>query len=158
LIAPGCTTISPAARDLAPTRANDRDFAVTAGADLPLAGDHFVGDGGSLRITVAADHAVMVIAGDVDEVTYSALVGILRRAAEGSGPILIDLAGVEYCDLAGLRTIVGMTRVSGHDQADPRSVELRGVPPHLMAVLRIVGWDATAGLTLHERNQGTEPA
>jgi anti-anti-sigma regulatory factor len=153
MTSPGCTTISTPARDPAPTLVNDHDFAVVVGADLLLADDHFVVDRRALRITVAADPAVMVITGEVDEVTYSALVSILRSAAEDSGPILIDLAGVEYCDLAGLRMIVGMTRASGHDHTGPRSVVLRGVPPHLMAVLRIVGWDATAGLTLHERNQ-----
>jgi hypothetical protein len=43
---------------------------------------------------------------------------------------------------------------SGHGA---RSVVLHGVPPHLKALRRIVGWDCTPGLVLHERARSTLP-
>lgn len=78
------------------------------------------------------------------------MVDVLSRASENPGPIEVNLAGLEDCDLAGLRAIVGLTGMSGHDHTGPRSVVLHGTPPHLTAVMRILGWDSTPGLTLHE--------
>ena len=151
MTSPLCTTISPPVRDRAATRVDDHDFGTEASAYLPPVVDHFVFEDGALRIGVAGSPALMVIAGDVDEATYPGLVGVLQRAAEDHGPIQVDLAGVEYCDLAGLRAIVGMTRAIGHDHIGPRSVALNGVPLHLTVVMRIVGWDSTPGLTCTSR-------
>ena len=66
--------------------------------------------------------------------------------------LIIDLANVRYCDLAGLRAIVRLTLADnrGPDHGG-RRVTVHDMPEHLSNILRILGWDATPGLVLAER-------
>jgi anti-anti-sigma factor len=101
-------------------------------------------DDGVLRITCTTMPPVVVISGEIDESTYSALVEVLSKLAYGRDEIHVDLAGVEYCDIAGLRAIVNLTGEHG------RRVVLHQAPPQLKAAIRIVGWDTIPGLALQE--------
>ena len=58
---------------------------------------------GPLRITDMDSMPGLVIAGEIDEDTYPVLVARLNDLAAGAPEFHFDLAGVEYCDLAGLR-------------------------------------------------------
>jgi hypothetical protein len=60
-------------------------------------------DDGVLRITSIGSPASLAIAGDIDGYTYAALLDTLRRLTDGLHEIHINLADVDYCDLAGLR-------------------------------------------------------
>lgn len=110
-------------------------------------------DAQALRFSVAGNPPVLAIAGDIDEDTYPLLVRTLAEL--GGSEIHLSLAGVEFCDLAGLRAIVALAG-TGRDGPRPgpdgprpgRRVVLHDVPPQLQTVLRIVGWDATAGLVI----------
>ena len=52
---------------------------------------------------------VVHLAGDIDEWTYRILTEVLAMAAAtGWDPIQVDLAGVGYCDVAGLRAILSL--------------------------------------------------
>lgn len=148
MTAPERQAITQPGRDRPGRLAHDRGRADEASGDTCAASDHFVFGGGALRLGVAAGQALIAMSGDIDEASHLDLVGILHRVAQNPGPIQIDMTAVEYCDLAGLRAILGLTGAS-HDAAGPRSVALHGLAPHLAKVLRIVGWDATPGLTLH---------
>lgn len=76
--------------------------------------------------------------------------------AAGACTITRDLAGVEYCDLAGLRAIIRLAGSAGsHDHEGTRLV-LHEVPGYLVAVLQILGWDTTPGLTIEK--PGERPA
>jgi ABC-type transporter Mla MlaB component len=99
-------------------------------------------DNGVLRITLLPD-ARIGLAGEIDEDTYPALIGALEELAGQVPEVHLDLAGVLYCDLAGLRAI---TRLAEGSRA--RRVVLHGIPPQLHAVLSIVGWDSTPGLVI----------
>jgi hypothetical protein len=62
----------------------------------------------------------------------------------------VDLAGVEFCDVAGLRAIISLV-----DRRDPRcpaagEIILVHLPSCLDTLLRVLGWDATPGLTVGE--------
>lgn len=107
-------------------------------------------DDGVLRITCSGSPPVLALAGEIDEATYPGLVRALDEAAGGEREVHFDLAGVEYCDLAGLRAIVCVTGADRDGQGGWRRVVLHHLRPELMTVLRIVGWDSTAGLTLDE--------
>jgi ABC-type transporter Mla MlaB component len=102
-------------------------------------------DDGVLRMTPVGNPPVLIIDGEIDEDTYAALV---QKLGEFTGPadIHLNLAGVRYCDLAGLRAMVLLTGASPGGRG--RRVVLHEVPPHLRAVLGIVGWDSTPGLVL----------
>jgi anti-anti-sigma factor len=102
--------------------------------------------GEALRITEMGSPTGLVLAGEIDEDTYPALVAKLNELAIGVPEIHFDLAGLEYCDLAGLRAIIRLAS-TGHDEHVKRVV-LHDVPWRLQTVLRIVGWDSTPGLVI----------
>jgi anti-anti-sigma regulatory factor len=115
---------------------------------------HAVYDDGVLRITRSDRPPVVALAGEIDEATYPGLVAALDQAVDGQREVHFDLAGVEYCDLAGLRAIVCVTGIDLDGRGGWRRVVLHELPPELQTVLRIVGWDSTPGLTMDERPGG----
>jgi ABC-type transporter Mla MlaB component len=117
-----------------------------------MTGDRAVYDDGVLRITSTDDPPGLAIAGEIDESTYPGLIAALRGFTEGPAEVHFSLSEVSYCDLAGLRALVCMTGSSGTgapcNGGGARRVVLHQVPPHIVTVLRIVGWDSTPGLAL----------
>lgn len=129
-----------------------------------MTSSYAVYDDGVLRITSTTDPPGLSIAGEIDESTYPGLLGALQGVADSRAEVHVSLSGVRYCDLAGLRAIVCVTGAGGCDgsvnghRAVRRAVVLHEVPAQIVAVLRIVGWDATPGLTLGLRDGGNPPA
>jgi hypothetical protein len=127
-----------------------------ATSDLPLsreggvppqfpAGSWDMADDGMLRITRAASSSRLMLAGDIDEQSIPFLTAALAGTADGSGEVHADLAGVDYCGLAGLRVLTGLG--GGQDHL-PRRLVLHHLPAHLTEVLRILGWDTSPGLAI----------
>jgi ABC-type transporter Mla MlaB component len=108
---------------------------------------HVMYDDGVLRITQSGPPPVVALAGEIDEATFPGLLNALDQALDGQSEVHFDLAGVEYCDLAGLRAILCVT---GGGPDGWRRVVLHRLPPELQTVLRIVGWDSIPGLTMDE--------
>jgi anti-anti-sigma regulatory factor len=115
------------------------------------ASGHAMFDDGVLRITRSGRPPVVALVGEIDEATYPGLVSALDQAADGESEVHFDLAGVEYCDLAGLRAIICVTGVGLDGRGGWRRVVLHELSPKLQTVLRILGWDSTPGLTMDER-------
>src|SRR5258707_1044460 len=115
-------------------------------------------DDGVLRITSCIGRpASLAIAGDIDGYTYAALLDTLRRLTDGLQEIHINLADVDYCDLAGLRAIILLAGGSAnHDRGGARLV-LHEVPGQLKTILQILGWDTTPGLVIEEPGQRSVP-
>jgi anti-anti-sigma regulatory factor len=108
-----------------------------------------VSDDGELRITRLGDQPWLVVEGEIDEYSYKGLIRVLASVARDPGEIHIDLADVEYCDVAGLRAFVVLAAAPCRGHGGARVV-LHQVPSHLVTVLHILGWDATSGLTIAE--------
>ena len=121
-----------------------------------LGGDPPVYDDGVLRITritgpgaageagpgpAAGLGSIYSLAGEIDESTLGGLAGKLAEITAGLDEVHLDLAALDYSDLAGLRVIVQLAMPG-------RRVVLHRVPAHLRAVLGIVGWDSVPGLEL----------
>jgi len=103
-------------------------------------------DNGVLRITETISPAGLAFTGEIDEATYPALVTSLHDIAERHHEFHLDLGGVSYCDLAGLRAIV---RLADDGNAGPvRRVRLHNVPHHMRVALAVTGWDALPGLAV----------
>jgi ABC-type transporter Mla MlaB component len=131
--------------------AGEQDLARGPNVDL-RAGEWAVSGNGTLRIARTGSPLGLVITGEIDESTYSGLVRALEGLTAAPGEIHVDLTGLLYCDIAGLRAIVDLTGARCRSsRAGSRRVVLHEVPPQLRAALRIVGWDSTPGLVLHER-------
>jgi anti-anti-sigma regulatory factor len=114
-----------------------------------MASSHDVYDDGVLRVTSTASPPMVVITGEIDESNYSGLVGALDMLANGRDEVHINLGGVNFCDLAGLRAIIRLaeTGPGAHDRPGPRLV-LHAVPRQVLRVLQIVGWDTMPGLVI----------
>lgn len=82
------------------------------------------------------------IEGVVDVRSHHHLREALRVVAEPDRNVHLDLAGLEFLDLGGLRLLIGFAR----SRAAGRHVELAGLAPHLRQVIALVGWDDTPGL------------
>jgi anti-anti-sigma regulatory factor len=104
-----------------------------------------------LNITFHREPATLQLAGVVDDSTYPVLTRSLARAAlSGATAIRIDLTGVEFCDLAGLRAITSLANPAGQGPGTVRQVTIAHLPAQLTGIIRILGWDATPGLILVE--------
>jgi anti-anti-sigma factor len=101
-------------------------------------------DDGVLRITripAPSPAPGFALAGEIDESTVRGLAAKLAELVANLDEVHLDLGALAYSDLAGLRVIVQLA-------AGGRRVVLHRVPPHLRAVLAIVGWDTAPGLEL----------
>ncbi|WP_170177516.1 STAS domain-containing protein [Thermomonospora umbrina] len=103
-------------------------------------------DDGALRIVRTARPPGLSLAGEIDDVTYPALVAALEGLAGecASGDLHLDLSRVGFCDVAGLRAMVGLAERLG----DGRRVVLHAPAAPLRTVLRVVGWDDARGLVV----------
>jgi ABC-type transporter Mla MlaB component len=108
----------------------------------------------ALRITQAHDQAGLIIAGDVDESGYPLLLRSLA-ALDHHGDKHIDLGGIEFCDLAGLRAIVCAGRL-GEEASQGQQVCLHAVPPQLRKIMQILGWDDRPGLVFDAGSLSSE--
>jgi|SRR5229473_54359 len=78
----------------------------------------------------------MVLAGDIDEATYGGLTAALSSVADVPGDIHVDLGGVQFCDVAGLRALVPLAGASGlTPDLQDRRVVLHTLSAHLKTVL-----------------------
>jgi anti-anti-sigma factor len=100
-------------------------------------------DDGALRITqIPGPGSGYALAGEIDEAAFPALARKLDEIAADLDEVHLNLAALDYTDLAGLRVIVGLA------DAGRRGVVLHQVPPHLRAILNIVGWDTAPGIEI----------
>jgi anti-anti-sigma regulatory factor len=105
---------------------------------------------GTFPLSVSCSQLGLAVHGEIDESTSCFFAEALDALASGLSLVQIDLTGVEYCDIAGLRLMVRLTGAGGQggDHKGARRVVLHGAAPHLRAVLGILGWDCTPGLSL----------
>jgi anti-anti-sigma regulatory factor len=109
---------------------------------------------GALRIDRAGN--LLRLAGDIDEATHADLAAALDDVAGEPGDIHVDMAGVEFCGLAGLRAFVLLSqgRHPGHDHHHEGRVSLHHPPASVRALLQILGWDSAPGLIIEQSPDG----
>jgi anti-anti-sigma factor len=116
--------------------------AAASGSSSVLAGnEHF-------SIARRSNPAQLLLVGELDICSAPALTDALSGAADGTGILHLDLAGVHFCDLAALRAIISLTQASDHQQRPARSVVLHHLPAQVEKILRLTGWDTLPGLTI----------
>ncbi|GAA0975066.1 hypothetical protein GCM10009555_032300 [Acrocarpospora macrocephala] len=96
-----------------------------------------------LRITPLVDRAGLRIEGELDYATLPALTRAL--ASMGGGSFSVDLSGLAFVDVAGLRALVTAAAALpiGH------VLTLRSVPRHARRLLNLTGWHKTLGLRMY---------
>ena len=127
---------------------NSWDFGAVYG-DLPVACVPEQADSGRLHAVFTSPPPTLHLAGDIDEWTFPELTKILARAAAAGAPrIHVDLADVQYCDVAGLRAIISLVSGQGEAPAAVDEIVFTHLPGPLQRVLSILGWDAAPGVIL----------
>ena len=91
----------------------------------------------SITVQHAPDEVVLHLAGEIDVLTVTSLSTIVNETlAEPPARIVLDMAGVTFCDSQGLGTLVVLSRKAQH----ARSVlALTNVGEFLLRVLDITG-------------------
>lgn len=106
-------------------------------ADIPY-------DDGVLAIIQMDLPAGLALVGEIDEATYPAFVAALEQFADRGQILHLDLSGLQYCDVAGLRAMVRLTFPG--EFKNPKQLVLHAVPSYMRTTLRVLGWDVLPGL------------
>jgi anti-anti-sigma factor len=94
--------------------------------------------------------AALTISGSIDHLNADAVARALTNEIDGdrvagqelalatarNGDLHVDLSRLEFCDVSGIRAIVGAAK----NAAGGRRLVLSGLPPRIASVMRVVGW------------------
>lgn len=97
---------------------------------------------GRLTITWLADANGFQINGTVDVTSRSGLAAALAAAQQGIEDVHVDMSGLEFIDMEGLRLLVRAAR----GLTGGRSLRLRRAPAYVRQLLQAANWDDTPGL------------
>lgn len=99
-------------------------------------------DDGMLEIARTGDPPRLMISGEIDVSNADAVAGALARESTGLDELSIDLSGVLFSDLAGLRALLGAAgRLSGRS-----TLRLSGMPDQLRRTMELAGFKAPSNL------------
>jgi anti-anti-sigma factor len=84
------------------------------------------------------------VEGEIDQSNAALLARALDAVTSGGGSVHLDLTGLEFMDLAGLRVLVS---TAGQLPAG-RNLVLHSVRPYLRRIMELVGWDRAPGLRI----------
>lgn len=97
---------------------------------------------GLLRIARTGCPPGLRFAGDVDVSNVGAVHDALALVVADGGDVHLDLSGLDFCDVGGIRAMVATAQGMGPE----RRVVVHGLAPHLVNVIRVVGWDELPNL------------
>ncbi|WP_344284853.1 STAS domain-containing protein, partial [Actinomadura napierensis] len=100
-------------------------------------------DDGALRIEPLFAPPGLRLSGSIDASTLPGLLAALRGLDDRAAHVCLDLAGVEFCDLDGLRALVGVNEWS---VVPDRMVVLRSAPRCVEMMMRVTGWEGAPGV------------
>jgi anti-anti-sigma factor len=84
-------------------------------------------------------NATVQVRGELDIATADQAYAYLRDVVDQqSGPVTMNLAGLTFCDAAGLGVLA---RVARHARRTGRSLSLTAARPALLRIMRITGMD-----------------
>ncbi|GAA0593879.1 STAS domain-containing protein [Actinomadura livida] len=102
-----------------------------------------------LRIAGASASPWLRMAGEIDVSNARDVSRALGGARDRvPGDVHVDLAGVEFVDVAGLRAF---TLTARELHARDRMLVLHSVSSHIERLFRLIGWSGTPGLRVHCR-------
>jgi ABC-type transporter Mla MlaB component len=106
---------------------------------------------GVVRVICAGSPEVVLIAGELDVSNCLGLVSALDDLVDPEGDVHVNLAGLTYCDVAGLRAILQLAGTGRNGEGHSgRHLFLDDVPQNLTRLLQILGWDSAPGVIMNE--------
>ncbi|MEU4328398.1 MEDS domain-containing protein [Nonomuraea dietziae] len=101
----------------------------------------------SITPTFDADGArVLRVTGTVDHSTTPTWSAALRQAARAGGDVRVDMAELEFIDVAGIRELAAAASAL----TEGSSLRIRHLAPRLRQIITLVGWDAVPGLVIEQ--------
>ncbi|MGJ6970116.1 STAS domain-containing protein [Streptosporangium sp. G11] len=104
-------------------------------------------DGGILRIISRVHPPGIWLEGELDRSSVlalmAALAGAAHRSAPGDGPLSVDLSGLDFIDVGGLRVLVNAGLGTGGASAGV--IRMVAAPAVVRRLLRFTGWDRVPG-------------
>jgi anti-anti-sigma factor len=97
----------------------------------------------NLIVTRTAEPYGLYFAGEIDVSNSHAVAESLGKASMGDADIHLDLSGLSFCDISGIRSLV--------DAAESRQsgrLMLHGLPELLQTVMTVTGWSELPNLQL----------
>ena len=115
-----------------------------------------------LVITRSGSPSRLSVSGSIDYYNAEAVASALARelqspvtgadglsdAIMGNGDLHIDVSRLEFSDVSGIRALVRVAE-RGHG----RRLVLRGMPPRIRTVIKVVGWSQHPNLVLEEEGE-----
>ncbi|MEV0908018.1 STAS domain-containing protein [Streptomyces hokutonensis] len=112
-------------------------------ADAPTL-EHLLGDGPFLRVVRTICPPGLRLEGEIDLCSQGLLAAALHQAVQfDSGDLHVDLTGVTFIDVGGIRT---MTTAAKTLSRDGRRLLLHATPSETRKVIHLLGWETTPGL------------
>jgi anti-anti-sigma factor len=96
-----------------------------------------------LVVTRTEDPTGLCFAGEIDVSNSHAVAESLSLAAGDGADLHLDLSGLSFCDISGIRSLVDAaeTRLSGR-------LMLHGLPQLLQTVMNVTGWSELPNLEI----------
>ena len=134
----GYSASGTAASEAGPARQQQRPGTVRLADMLTL----------SCRISQTGQ-ATVIFAGELDTASADQAYEYVREAIDAhGGQVLLDMAGLSFCDASGLGALARMSRHAGQAGS---SLHLVAPPPRLMKIIRITGLEDR--LPVHRADQ-----
>ncbi|WP_326822098.1 STAS domain-containing protein [Streptosporangium sp. NBC_01756] len=100
-------------------------------------------DDGTLRITPMVRPPGIRLEGELDRSRVAGLLTALAATAhlvaQGGGPCYVDLRGLDFIDVSGLRTLI--TAGLGTGAGGPDGIRMVAASAAVRRLLRLTGWD-----------------
>ncbi|TDD80196.1 anti-sigma factor antagonist [Actinomadura darangshiensis] len=130
-------------------RITDGEGGLESGARAEPRYDIVEHDTALLRISAASASPRLRMSGEIDVSNAPDVAQALRAAGDRlPGDLHVDLSGLEFMDVAGLRAFAKAARDL---DAGSRLLVLHSVSPHIDRLFGMIGWAASAGLEIHCR-------
>ena len=92
----------------------------------------------------AAGEALVSLSGELDITSSDSAFGGVRDVIDRHhGPVIVDVAGLGFCDARGLGTLVRMSNYAGKAGCP---LQLASPGPHLLEIMRITGLDRSLAI------------
>lgn len=98
----------------------------------------------SVVMSRTVDPDGVMLAGEIDVANSRSIADALRRAFPDGNGAHLDLSGVSFCDVSGIRVLIRLARELGPG----RKLLLHGLPAQLESVMRVTGWADLPGLEI----------
>lgn len=115
-----------------------QDLFASDGRDSPVYADR------QLVVTRTGRPTGLRFAGEIDITNSSAVGDALKVFFNGHGDHHLDVSGLSFCDVSGIRALVDIAVELG----EGRKLLLHGLPDQLQAVLRVTGWSSLPNLAI----------